>query len=41
MKKANHICKYSKCTLGADGGRKELEVIAYCSNYLTITLSTI
>ena len=30
MKKANHICKYSKCTLGADGGRKEYYACDYC-----------
>ena len=30
MKKANHICKYSKCTLGKDGGRKEYYACDYC-----------
>lgn len=30
MKKANHICKYSKCTLGKDGGRREYYACDYC-----------
>lgn len=30
MKKANHICKYSKCALGADGGRKQYYACDYC-----------
>ena len=28
--KANHKCKYSKCTLGADGGRKEYYACPHC-----------
>lgn len=28
--KANHICKYSGCTLGKDGGRKEYYACNYC-----------
>lgn len=28
--KANHICKYSGCTLGEDGGRKEYYACNYC-----------
>ena len=28
--KANHICKYSKCTLGHDGGRKKYYACGYC-----------
>ena len=30
MKKANHICKYSKCTLGEDGGKKAYYACDYC-----------
>lgn len=28
--KANHKCKYSKCTLGSDGGRKEYYACPHC-----------
>lgn len=28
--KANHKCKYSKCTLGDDGGRKEYYACPHC-----------
>ena len=28
--KANHVCKYSGCTLGKDGGRKEYYACGYC-----------
>lgn len=28
--KPNHICKYSGCTLGKDGGRKEYYACGYC-----------
>lgn len=28
--KANHKCKYSKCTLGHDGGRKEYYACPHC-----------
>ena len=28
--KPNHICKYSKCTLGSDGGRKKYYACGYC-----------
>ena len=28
--KPNHICKYSKCTLGKDGGRKHYYACNYC-----------
>lgn len=28
--KANHICKYSGCTLGEDGGRKRYYACNYC-----------
>ena len=28
--KANHKCKYSKCTLGTDGGRKEYYACPHC-----------
>ena len=28
--KPNHICKYSKCTLGNDGGRKHYYACGYC-----------
>ncbi len=31
MKKANTICKYSKCNLGKDGGRKEYYACMYCA----------
>lgn len=30
MKKANHKCKWSGCTLGKDGGRKEYYACDYC-----------
>lgn len=26
----NHICKYSKCTFGSDGGRKKYYACGYC-----------
>lgn len=29
--KPNHICKYSKCDLGADGGRKHYYACDYCN----------
>ena len=29
--KANTICKYSKCNLGKDGGRKHYYACAYCA----------
>lgn len=28
--KPNHICKYSKCTFGSDGGRKKYYACGYC-----------
>lgn len=28
--KPNHICKYSKCTYGSDGGRKHYYACRYC-----------
>lgn len=28
--KPNHICKYSKCTLGRDGSRKKYYACGYC-----------
>lgn len=31
MKKANTICKYSKCNLGENGGRKHYYACAYCT----------
>lgn len=31
MKKYNTICKYSGCTLGKDGGRKEYYSCRFCS----------
>ncbi len=30
MKKTNHVCKYSGCTLGEDGGRKHYYACDYC-----------
>lgn len=30
MKKTNHVCKYSKCNLGEDGGRKHYYACDYC-----------
>ena len=31
-KKPNHICKYSGCTLGEDGGRKHYYACNYCDS---------
>lgn len=28
--KPNHICKYSKCTYGSDGGKKHYYACGYC-----------
>lgn len=30
MHKPNHVCKYSGCTLGEDGGRKHYYACNYC-----------